>query len=69
MRAIKGLCGSTNITPKLIVVSVIVDWKNFLNEWTMSLRQLHKQTGKRQLKALLYFPEENKTGIVPPANQ
>ena len=31
----------------------------------MSLRQLCGQTGKQPLKVLLFFPEENKTGIAP----
>lgn len=31
----------------------------------MSVRQLCKQTGKQPIKALFYFPEENKTGIAP----
>lgn len=29
----------------------------------MSLRKICKETGKRPLKALFYFPEEDKTGI------
>lgn len=29
----------------------------------MSLRQICKETGKRPLKALFYFPEEDKTSI------
>ena len=31
----------------------------------MSLRQSCRQTGKQPSKVLFFFPEENKTGIVP----
>ena len=31
----------------------------------MSIRQLCKETAKLTMKALFYFPEERKTGIVP----
>ena len=35
------------------------------NSVNMSLRQLCKETSKRPLKVLLYFPQERTTGIAP----
>ena len=68
VRAIKGLCGNTNVIPKLVVVYMIVHSIRKFIKSTMSVRQLCKETGKRPSKVLFYFPQENKTGIAPTRN-